>query len=62
MTYFATMVIGDNPEGQIAPYHEYESTGINDQYVKDVDITDLTLEEYEQEKIIQEKDFSFCIF
>lgn len=62
MTYFATMVIGDNPEGQMAPYHEYESTGINDQYVKDIDITDLTLEEYEQEKIIQEKDFSFLYF
>jgi len=37
------MVIG-NPfqtlEQQLAPFHEFECTGINDQYVQDVDITD----------------------
>jgi hypothetical protein len=40
MSHFSVLVIGDNPEAQLAPYHEFECTGTNDQYVKDVDITD----------------------
>lgn len=39
MTHFSVLIIGDNPEGQLAPYHQYECTGINDEYVKDVDCT-----------------------
>lgn len=40
MSHFAVMVIGANPEQQLAPYHEFECTGHDDQYVQDVDITD----------------------
>jgi hypothetical protein len=40
MSHFAVMVIGDDVEKQLAPYHEFECTGINDEYVQDVDITD----------------------
>jgi hypothetical protein len=40
MSHFTVMVIGPNYESQLAPYHEFESTGENNQYVQDVDITD----------------------
>ena len=40
MSHFTVLVIGDNPETQLAPYHEFECTGKNDEYVQDVDITD----------------------
>ena len=34
MSHFTCMVIGDNPEEQLRPYHEYECTGVMDQYVE----------------------------
>lgn len=39
MSHFTVMVIGDNPEKQLQPYHEYECTGIEDEYVVNVDKT-----------------------
>ena len=39
MSYFSVLVIGPNIEEQLAPYHEFECTGKNDQYIKDTDIT-----------------------
>ncbi len=47
MSHFTVLVIGDDPESQLAPFHEYESTGI-DQYVQDVDITEEAREKYEK--------------
>jgi len=40
MSHFTVLVIGNNPENQLAPYHEFETTGVNDQYVQDVDRTE----------------------
>lgn len=40
MSHFAVLVIGENPEEQLAPYHEFESTGNDDKYVQDVDMTE----------------------
>lgn len=40
MSHFAVLVIGENPEKQLAPYHEFECTGLNDQYVQSVDETE----------------------
>ena len=40
MSHFTVMVIGHDHESQLAPFHEFECTGLNDQYVQDVDITD----------------------
>jgi len=50
MSHFTVMVIGNNPEEQLAPYHEYESTENDDKYVVDVDITEETLSDYEVHK------------
>jgi hypothetical protein len=40
MSHFLVMVFGDNVEAQLQPYHEYECTGVEDQYVVQVDKTD----------------------
>lgn len=45
MSHFAVLVIGDNVEQQLQPYHEFECTGINDQYVQDIDETEEKLAE-----------------
>ncbi|UOF78470.1 hypothetical protein [Caudoviricetes sp.] len=39
MSHFTVLVIGNDFEAQLAPYHEFECTGTNDQYVQDEDIT-----------------------
>jgi hypothetical protein len=39
MSHFSVIVIGPNVEAQLAPYHEFECTGVVDQYVKDIDVT-----------------------
>lgn len=36
MSHFSVLVIGDNVEVQLQPYHEFECTGIDDQYVENV--------------------------
>ena len=40
MTHFTVLVVGPNPEQQLAPFHEFECTGKNDQYVQNVDVTE----------------------
>jgi hypothetical protein len=50
MSHFTVMVIGDNPETQLQPYHEYECTGIKDEYVVNVDKTP-EVKEWLKEKI-----------
>lgn len=47
MSHFAVMVIGPNVDEQLAPFHEFECTGDNDQYVQDLDQTQEAREEYE---------------
>jgi hypothetical protein len=39
MSHFSVLVVGANVAEQLQPYHEYECTGIEDQYVVDVDLT-----------------------
>ena len=45
MSHFSVLVIGDDVEAILQPYHEFECTGINDQYVQDVDVTEECKEE-----------------
>jgi hypothetical protein len=40
VSHFLVLVVGDNPEEQLAPYHEFECTGFNDKYVQDIDVTE----------------------
>ena len=42
------MVIGDNHKAQLQPFHEFECTGYDDEYVEDTDITDEVLADFER--------------
>lgn len=51
MSHFAVLVVGDDVDGQLAPYHEYECTGHNDEYVVDQDVTEDRRAEYATDTI-----------
>lgn len=61
MSHFTCLVIGENVDEQLAPFHEFECTGENDQYVQTIDQTDEMLKEYENYKIgcFQDSDGNF---
>lgn len=40
MSHFTVLVIGPNPEKQLAPFHEFECTGTDDEFVLDLDKTE----------------------
>ncbi len=46
MSHFSVLVIGENIEEQLQPYHEFECTGTDDQYVQNLDIKDRLLTSY----------------
>lgn len=50
MSHFTVLVIGNNVDTQLQPFHEFECTGDDDQYVQDMDITTEVKDEYEQYK------------
>lgn len=39
MSHFTVLVIGDHVEKQLAPFHEFECTGRNDEFVQYIDVT-----------------------
>lgn len=45
MSHFAILVIGEDPDKQLAPYHEFECTGHVDEYVQSIDIKDEFLDQ-----------------
>lgn len=47
MSHFSVLVIGPDPAAQLQPFHEFECTGTDDQYVQDIDVTDEVRAEYE---------------
>lgn len=50
MSHFPVLVIGDDVEDQLAPFHEFECTGVNDQYVQEINQTDDAWAEYCKKK------------
>lgn len=46
MSHFTVLVIGQDPERQLAPFHEFECTGVDDEYVKSIDETEEYRSEY----------------
>ena len=49
MSHYAVLVVGEDIDGQMAPYHEFECTGEDDQYVQDIDVTEKARLEYEKD-------------
>lgn len=56
MSYFAVMVFGDDVEKQLDPYHEFECTGVDDEFVQDIDKTEELRQEYEKLIVTRIKD------
>lgn len=48
MSHFTVLVIGQDPEKQLQPFHEFECTGTNDQYVQNVDKTEEARADYDK--------------
>jgi hypothetical protein len=46
MSHFSVLVIGENVKEQLQPYHEFECTGTNDQYVQNMDVKDKLISSY----------------
>lgn len=46
MSHFSVLVIGENIEAALQPFHEFECTGTSDRYVVDVDETDEYRKQY----------------
>lgn len=40
MSHFTVLVIADDTASALQPFHEFECTGTNDQYVQDLDVTE----------------------
>ena len=49
MSHYTVLVIGKNPEKQLAPYHEYECDGEDDEYIQDIDETESKIKEFEKD-------------
>lgn len=48
MSHFVVMVVGDDIDYQLAPFHEFECTGVSDEFVVDVDVTQEAMAEYQK--------------
>lgn len=49
MSHYSCLVVGKDPEYQLAPFHEFECTGRDDEFVQDVDVTKEVLGHMEKE-------------
>lgn len=56
MSHFTVLVIGKNPEQQLQPFHQFECTGTDDQYVLDIDQTDKIKKTFESDMVGRLKD------
>jgi hypothetical protein len=56
MSHFSVLVIGANPEAQLAPYHEFECTGHDDEFVQNIDITEEARADFEAGKATRYRD------
>lgn len=50
MSHFTVLVIGENPEKQLAAFHEFECTGEDNEFVQSIDETDSCKKEYLERK------------
>lgn len=55
MSHFNVLVIGDDPEAQLAPYHEFECTGRDDKYIQDVELalTPQRIDDFSKDRFVQ---------
>ena len=51
MSHFTVMVVGPDPEKQLAPFHEFECTGEDDEFIQEIDQTEEARKEYEKNTV-----------
>lgn len=51
MSYFTVIVVGDDVDTQLAPYHEFECSGRDDEFVQNVDQTERYREQYDKDEV-----------
>lgn len=59
MSHFCVVVVtkpGESIEKALQPYHEFECTGTDDEYVQDFDITADTIKEFEEDTVTRLRD------
>jgi hypothetical protein len=56
MSHYTVLVIGEDPERQLAPFHEFECTGIDDEYVQEIDRTEDARTEFESDTTTRYRD------
>lgn len=57
MSHFAVLVIGENVEEQLQPYHEYECTGVEDSYVVWIDMDEEVRKEWNDDGETHKQDY-----
>ncbi len=57
MSHFSVLVIGENIESQLQPFHEFECTGTDDQFVQDIDETEEKRKEYDESEEKEQMSF-----
>ena len=50
MSHFTVLVVGDDTEAKLQPYHEFECTGTDDQYIQNINRTEELRKEYCEKK------------
>ena len=60
MSHFTVLVVGDNVEKALQPYHEYECTGVKDEFVVWVDKHDEVDEVYKKSDEGEYNDIDHC--
>src|ERR1043165_1149323 len=62
MSHFTVLVIGSNIEQQLHPFHEFECTGISDEFVVDVDITEEVQSDIEEQGSLEKGlEWAYCL-
>jgi hypothetical protein len=56
MSHYAVLVIGGDVAEQLAPYHEFESTGTDDQYVQEIDQTEEARDQWNSDTTTRYRD------
>jgi hypothetical protein len=56
MSHFSVLVIGGDIEKQLAPFHEFECTGLDDEHVQEIDVTEKALAKFNEDTSTRYRD------
>jgi hypothetical protein len=62
MSHFVVVVVGEDVDQQLAPYHEFECTGHNDEFIQEIDDTDEYRAKFAESKVRAVQDENGTVF